>query len=118
MSDTDNFLAHYGVKGMKWGKRRAERQAERESTQSKDHKKVSGLKKKRVDEMSNAELEALNKRMNLEQQYSRLNPKKTSAGSKFAQDIVREIAKEQVKTLAKKGLAQAGKAVVDYLVKK
>lgn len=115
--DAGDFLEHYGVKGMRWGKRRAEQQAERASTQSKDHAKSSNLKKKRLDEMSNAELEVLNKRMNLEQQYSKLNPKKSSAGKKFAQDVVREIAKEQVKALAKKGLTSAGKAVVDYLVK-
>lgn len=113
----DDSLAHFGVKGMKWGTRKAEAQAARESTQSKDHAKVAGIRKKRVDEMSNAELKVLTERMNLEQQYKKLSPTKTAAGKKFAQDIVREVAKEQAKALAKKGLAKAGKAVVDFLVK-
>lgn len=109
----DSFLKHYGVKGMKWGVRRSERQlakanARREAS-SEDSRSAQDsqatIKKGSVDSLSNKELQTLVTRMNLEQQFSTLNDKantKTkSAGRKFAEDIARDLAKETVKSAIK-----------------
>lgn len=47
---------------------------------SKDAKRANSIKKKSVKQMSNAELKELNKRMELESNYRRLNPNKVKTG--------------------------------------
>lgn len=77
MSDVDNFLAHYGVKGMKWGRRKKRGS---DVTPSKDHRDSRLIRGKSVREMSNAELKSLNTRLELEQKHRKLNPSKAAAG--------------------------------------
>lgn len=84
----DYELAHYGIKGMKWGIRRKTNSdglvikgssPEKEYSSDASKAKVSGekAKSKGVQSLSNKELKELNERLNLEQNYSRL----TSAGT-------------------------------------
>lgn len=65
-----NYLAHYGVPGMKWGVRRKSR------TPSADSARVKAIRKKKVYEMSNDEIRDANNRLQLERQYKDLNKKK------------------------------------------
>lgn len=80
----DNELYHYGVKGMKWGVRKSRSSSGKKRGKtygwSKDAKRANAIKKKSVKQMSNAELQALNKRMELENNYNRLNPSKVKKG--------------------------------------
>lgn len=62
MTDVNNFLEHYGVKGMKWGVRRKSTGAT-----SEDHDSSRTSKKKALSTMSNAEIRRLNERLQLEQ---------------------------------------------------
>lgn len=83
-------LYHYGVKGMKWGVVRRSRQSssgkksDKAKGWSEDAKRANAIKKKSVRQMSNAELKELNKRMELESTYNRLNPNKIKRGLAFA----------------------------------
>lgn len=99
MSQTANFerenaeLEHYGIKGMKWGVRKnrvsgpSSAPAKSKSTMSPDVKRVSEIKSKVKskgrDSLSNDEMQDLVKRMNLEQQYSNLNPNKAKKGMDY-----------------------------------
>ena len=110
----DDYLAHYGVLGMKWGVRKDVRpqghQSEKTNTKrkkkvsmdvSEDKKQSNVLLKKHPDDLSNVELKRLNNRMELESNYKRLT--KTDK-SKFQKGY------DYVKT----GLAVAGTATAAY----
>ena len=81
MSDVDNFLEHYGVKGMKWGVRRfSSRKGKakvtpRPSDEGKAARKILDKQKKfGTSSLTNHELRMVNARVKLEQEFHRLNP--------------------------------------------
>lgn len=71
-----NELVHIGVLGMKWGRRKAK------LTPSQDYINASKLKKKKLKEMSNDEIQTLSRRIRLEQEYRSLNPSTLAKGKK------------------------------------
>lgn len=71
--DISEFIAHYGVKGMKWGVRR-------KRSASADAQRHGANKKKKLEELSDSELQSLVTRLNMEQNARRLNPNKVAAG--------------------------------------
>jgi len=85
--EVEEFLEHFGVKGMKWGIRRKVGSDGR-VTGSVDHRTTQQLKAKPVHQLTNMQLKKLNERMNLEQNYNRLNPKKVSHGKKIVAGII------------------------------
>ena len=110
------ILAHHGVKGQKWGVRRkrpslpASEDAQR-AGQIQTKVKAGGTKS-----LSNKELQDLITRMNLEQQFSRLNPSKLEKGTQIASKIL------GVGNTVNQAIAfvnsPAGRAVKDALLKK
>lgn len=70
---TDEFLAHFGVKGMKWGVRR-------KRSASSDAQRHGSNKKKALKELSDGDLRNLVNRLNMEQNARRLNPSKVASG--------------------------------------
>ena len=71
----EEFIEHHGVKGMRWGVRRA-----RGGTKpSSDYKKTAPLRKKKPHELTNKQLEEVNKRANLEKNFQKLNPNLSKA---------------------------------------
>lgn len=90
-----NELMHYGIKGMKWGVRRTEAQLARARGKSKtsseeeseDYKKAHSSKS--VKSMSDVELRSRLNRLQMEQQYSRLNPGTVSKGKEIANKILK-----------------------------
>lgn len=110
MQEVDDILAHYGIKGMRWGVRRSSSQLSgptpitinakpgkkivttggKNLPVSEDAKQAAVIKQKArasgSQSLSNDEMRILVTRMNLEQQYSKLNPKQVSLGEKFLKE--------------------------------
>ena len=84
-------LYHHGIKGQKWGRRRYQNKdgtltaagKKRYGNMSSDAREANAIGKKKVSEMSNAELRKYNERVNLERQYANLNPSAAKKGIKF-----------------------------------
>jgi len=74
------FIEHYGVKGMRWGKRKASSSG----PASDDAKRHAANRKKSTSELSDKELKDLANRLNTEQQVARL----TSNGESTAKRIL------------------------------
>lgn len=72
MPTEDNFLSHYGVKGMKWGRRKAK------EAPSEDYVRTKNLRKKSLNSLSNDELRKLNERLQLERSYRDLTSSPTA----------------------------------------
>lgn len=107
---TDEFLAHYGVAGMKWGRRHTSSPSYNKSVKVKTfggnspHRNLSASPKSidaqkasnyqaRVKTggtaaLSTKELQNLVTRQNLEQQYSKMNPPKVSAGHQILSSLM------------------------------
>jgi hypothetical protein len=102
----EGILAHFGVKGMRWGVRRSRSQLDGGSD---DHKNAvaarTKAKKGGTKSLSNKELQDLINRMNLEQQYKRVVPPSAgkrilSGGARFAGEVLAGVGKQQVTKLA------------------
>ena len=82
-------LMHFGVKGMKWGVRRYQNKdgtrirSSKKSRMSEDARTAKSLKKKKLNEMSNAELRKLNERQQLERAHKQLNKSQVAKGLAF-----------------------------------
>lgn len=109
----DDVLAHFGVKGMKWGVRSASPGGSMPSADAKSAANIqSKIKRGNTKTLSNKELQALITRMNLEQQYSRLTkPSGKKTAGKFVADILLNVGKQEATKLiaqvAAKQLASA-----------
>ena len=125
MSD---YLAHYGILGMKWGRRRSANSTGDgingprrfglfgRKTMSNDAAVTGGLRKKSLKELSNDDLKTLNARLLLERQFNTLTKKETPAALKFVGDVLKESGKDITKDFLKQttsiGLNLAGEKFV------
>ena len=111
-SDVDSYLAHFGVKGMRWGVRN-DRSSSKAANASEDAKRATAAKEKMKKtgqaSLSNKEMQDLVTRLNLEKQLSTLTtPKK----SKFQKNV-----DEALNNAMKNSMNQAAKAATGLLIK-
>jgi hypothetical protein len=100
----EETLAHFGIKGMKWGVRRTNPGASSPGA-SEDSKRVSDVKSKvkigGTKALTNQELKVLVDRMNLEKQFKSLQPpSNTQKAGKFVADILVQVGKQQLMSIA------------------
>ena len=76
-------LKHYGVLGMRWGRRSGG------STTSSKTKKASKENKKKASEMSDSELREKVNRLQMEQQYSKLSSNNVNKGKQFIDKVIK-----------------------------
>lgn len=107
-------LYHHGVKGMKWGVRREKPKR----VISDDARDAYSLRKKKVSEMSNAELQRLNNRTQLEQNYYRLHPNTVKKGMNFIKGASATMATVLTVYNNSDKLVDLGKKVSSKLIKK
>lgn len=74
-----------------------------------EQSKANSTKPKKVSEMSDDELRQRINRIQLEKQYSQLNPKKVSAGEKFAKYVFQNVIVPNATSLAKEYTLKLGK---------
>ena len=135
----NNELMHYGVPGMKWGVRRTPAQLGRKKTssskslfgkkkpkpkpkaKSESSKEETAPKKKSVKEMSDDELNAAIRRMQLEQTYASLSPQKVSTGKAITKRILNNIvvpaAEDVGRQMVKTALTRAGNKTLSEVFK-
>lgn len=88
----DEFLAHFGVRGQKWGVRRSPEQLARSSAG------VTRYKEK-AKTLTDAELQQRIKRIETEKKYRELNKRTVSTGEKNVTEVLTHIGKESAKKL-------------------
>ena len=122
--NADDVLAHFGVKGMKWGvrKQRVSKGKKKSSGKSEVHEDYLHAHSKVANKkLSNKELQRRVNRLNLEKQYSELTAKKQGKyrrklGEKYSENF----ANMTMKVAGAAATAAAGyavKAILDKAVK-
>jgi hypothetical protein len=115
--ELDDFLAHYGVRGMRWGVRKPRNEAERKAQFSPKEKakrknKNSGRTtyQKEPNRLSDKELKDRIARMELEKKYSTLQEGEKSQGKEYAHSVLQNVGRTAA--------SGAAAAVVSYFVQR
>lgn len=118
----DDVLVHHGVKGQKWGVRRTPAQlghkvvSKLKRPKAKTEPESSKSKPKSVKEMSNDELSAKIKRLELEKKFKDLDPRSQNIGrgKRFVADTLEQIGKNVITNL---GTQMANKLIGEAINK-
>lgn len=119
-----DYLMHYGILGMKWGRRKSQSSAfkllkrKRTDSYSSDYQETRKMRRKSSKKLSNAELKKLNERMQLEQTYNRLSTSQVNRGYEVAKKTV-AIAGTigGLYAISQSDYTKAGKALLSKVIK-
>lgn len=113
---SDDYLAHYGVLGMRWGVRKDKTKGGSRKIKSTpvhdDYKKAHSGKS--LKSMSDSELRSVNNRLQMERQYSELT-RKTSKGKKVVNTLIKTAGTIAAAEAAYKTYSRIGKQAVDTI---
>jgi len=105
----DDILAHYGIKGMRWGVRRANPSGQ--PSPSSDHDTAKAAKQKvkagGIKSLTNDELKTYLERMDLEKRYKKSNPTAKDETTKFIKDTLLQVGKQEAAKFVGKQVAKA-----------
>jgi hypothetical protein len=104
-SAVNDFLAHYGVKGMRWGSRSAASKEAPSAESQRSTQLRARVKTSKVKALSNKELQEAINRMNLEQQFKRLATNEKPPVQRFIASTLLEIGKREVQVALGKKVA-------------
>lgn len=123
------YLAHYGVKGMKWGvrherkttgtgRKKAKKRLGGMNRQPKKSKNTEKKKRKRLRDMSDAEVKERIDRLKLEQSYkeAKRGGQKTQTARQFVGDIMRKSLKSAAQAVTTSVIKYALGSAVNKLV--
>lgn len=126
----EQCFEHFGILGMKWGRRRSKKelQAARGTSKpdfdiSEDERRYRNISEKSISEMSTKEIREWVNRQNAINDYNRLKMAQPtgqrfidavlSTSGKILIDTGKEIAKDELKRQVKKGVRSAGVLAMD-----
>lgn len=91
--NVEEFLEHHGVKGQKWGIRNRRNNVTKAKAKkpSLDYRRSQEIRRQKHPYLTNKQIEVANKRANLEQNFSRLNPTKVKKGHQMASSILKGV---------------------------
>lgn len=129
-SAVEDFISHFGVRGMRWGIRRDElgnlgirRSKPTKEPASEEAAKATVLKSRvktsGTQALSNTELQAAIKRMQLETDYTRLSATTSSKGRRWATNFILGVGQQQAREQTNKYVTgQVAKALAKSAAKK
>lgn len=103
--EADKILAHFGIKGMKWGVKKAPRPVSADARQKQAIKEK--VKANKIASVSNKDLQTAINRMRLEQDFKRLKVNEQNGFTRWASSALLEIGKREVQVAAGKAIAGA-----------
>lgn len=104
MSHAEDFLEHFGVKGMRWGVRGGKGTPSADAAKSTSIRTIA--KKSGVKSVSNKELQEAINRMQLEQNFKRLTTNERNPAARFIASTLLEVGKREVQTQVAKKIAK------------
>lgn len=104
------FVEHHGVKGMKWGQHKIRGPAHPDFVDTKH------LRNRRTKELSNAEIQKINSRIEMESKYRKLNPNTADRGHAYVKKLLAFTT--TATSLIALSQTDTGKRVTEAIIKK